>query len=94
MIYYHLEATTQIYSLTLHSGTWENMSAIKQNMNKTILDLRAVINQPPVNIKSPSEHRQKCQVIFGSGVNDLMLISKLATINAAKPLGQSFIFSL
>lgn len=37
-----------------------------------------LINHLSLNIK----HTQKCQLIFSSGVNDLMLILKLATIYA------------
>lgn len=55
---------------------------LKHNINKTILALHAAINHMPLNITFPREHTQKCQVIFCGGVNDLMLILKLATINA------------
>lgn len=62
-------------------------------INKTTLALHAVINQLPLNITFPSEDTQKHQVIFSSGVNDLMLILKLATINALTPGAGLYTFS-
>ncbi len=72
---------SNICSHILQQGTAELCQQLKQIINKTTLALHAVINQLPLNIKFPGEHTQKCQVIFSSGVNDLMLILKLATIN-------------
>ncbi len=73
---------SNICSHTLQQGTVELCQQLKQINNKTTLALHAVINQLPLNITFPSEDTQKHQVIFSSGVNDLMLILKLATINA------------
>ncbi len=82
---------SNICSHTLQQGTVELCQQLKQINNKTTLALHAVINQLPLNITFPSEDTQKHQVIFSSGVNDLMLILKLATINA---LTSGFILSL
>ncbi len=82
---------SNICSHTLQQGTVELCQQLKQINNKTTLALHAVINQLPLNITFPSEDTQKHLVIFSSGVNDLMLILKLATINA---LTSGFILSL
>lgn len=82
MMHYSWKQAFKYMLSHLQQATMELYQQLKCTINKTTLALHPVIYHPPLNVTFPSEHAPKCQVIFSSGVNDLMLILKLATINA------------